>query len=389
MRSDMPATATVYVSKLLGKIKEKSKADKYFAAQHLVKSCMQYRSLHKAEFIKQFHHLRTSVLAVLSKAAETTSESQIHDILCGQGFHTSRTESYFPETMYNDSAFDKDGKVLKHKFPLYKVSASGSGTETWTCSSELCCIPSKSKVNQAICETYTKIAECEPLEARHFIQHMDDCTQAYMHDTKLLGHNKVCHLDPNACGSKLLYLCRLAPHYPNLRRTIYMLYSVRRSDSKISAVDRALQRGNLDALQEIIKEHRESKLHFGVSCETLDESKIREQYKKAISAFTKRNIEHAEYPCVSCTQLCFKRDCRQLDRLETPVTGKAWQQLMNHIESNPTIDDGLPTGYICDFCLGKFCAGLLPSRCILNGLVFETIPKEIAQLNQYEKVLIQ
>ena len=84
-----------------------------------------------------------------------------------------------------------------------------------------------------------------------------------------------------------------------------MLYSFRRSDSKISAVDQALQSGNLDALQKIIKEHKESKFYFGVSREPLDVSKIKEEHKKAISGFNKCNIEHTEYPCVSCTQLCF------------------------------------------------------------------------------------
>ena len=53
------------------------------------------------------------------------------------------------------------------------------------------------------------------------------------------------------------------------------------------------------------------------------------------------------------------------------------------------MDDGLPTGYICDYCIKKFRAGVLPARCILSGLLFENVPMEIAQLNQYEKVLIQ
>ena len=72
-------------------------------------------------------------------------------------------------------------------------------------------------MNQAICDIYNKITECDPSEACYFIQHMDDCTKVYMHDAKLQGQNKACHVDPDACGSKLLYLHRLAPHFPNLR----------------------------------------------------------------------------------------------------------------------------------------------------------------------------
>ena len=153
---------------------------------------------------------------MLSKPSEAICESQLHDILCGQGFHTSNTESYFPSTTYNAAAFDKDGNLLRNQFPSHSINTSGNGTETWQCSSELCCIPSKSEVNQAICDIYNKITECDPSEARYFIQHMDDCTKVYTHDAKLQGHNKACHVDPDACGSKLLYLRRLAPHFPNL-----------------------------------------------------------------------------------------------------------------------------------------------------------------------------
>ena len=83
-------------------------------------------------------------------------------------------------------------------------------------------------VNQAISSAYTKIAESDPADAQHFIQHIDDCTKAYMHDTKLQGHNKACHVDPDACGSMLLYLRCLAPHFPDIRRIINMLYTVRK-----------------------------------------------------------------------------------------------------------------------------------------------------------------
>ena len=45
--------------------------------------------------------------------------------------------------------------------------------------------------------------------------------------------------------------------------------------------------------------------------------------------------------------------------------------------------------YVCKFCIEKFQNGTIPSRCILNGLSFESVPTEIVQLNQHECVLIQ
>ena len=108
-----------------------------------------------------------------------------------------------------------------------------------------------------------------------------------------------------------------------------------------------------------------------------------------MTLFHERNLEHTEYPCISCAMLCFKRQCTKLDACKKPITCIVWQQFLDHYESNPPIDDGLPTGYICNYCLGKFRAGVLPARCILNGLSVGKVPAEIAELNQYEKVLIQ
>ena len=389
MRGDMPLTTTAYISRIVNKMKGKSYASKHLEAQYLVNSSLQYRDMHKSEFIKQFHQLRASVLAVLSKASETTSESQIHDVLCGQGFHTSNTESYFPSTTYNAAAFDEGGRLLRNNFPSHSINTSGRKAETWQCSSELCCIPSKSEVNQALCDTYTKIAECNPSEARHFIQHMDDCTNVYMHKTNLRGHHKVCHDDPNACGSRLLYLRRLAPHYPNIRRIISTLYSVRRSDGNLCALDRALQTGNVDALEGIIKKNKQHNRKYSVSCDAVDESKIRKDYAKAMTLFNDRNLDNPEYPCISCTMLCFKRRCTKLGNCKKAIMGTPWQQFLDYYEANPPTDDGLPAGYICNYCLGKFRAGILPARCILNGLSVGKVPAEIAELNQYEKVLIQ
>ena len=223
----------------------------------MVNTCKHYnRHSHEAVFIKQFHHLRTAVLAVLAKATKATTDDEVSDVLCGQSLHTSTSESFFPETTYNSAAFDEDGNVLRHKFPSHNTNASGSGTDTWKCSTELCTMPPKESVNQVICKTYTNIAESDPADAQYFIQHIDDCTKAYMHDTKLQGHNKACHVDPDACGSMLLYLHRLAPHFPDIRRIINMLYTVRKTNTSLNKIDHALETENVTALEEIIKKKR-------------------------------------------------------------------------------------------------------------------------------------
>ena len=202
-------------------------------------------------------------------------------MLCGQSLHTSTSESFFPETTYKSAAFDEDGNMLRHKFPSH--NASGSGTETWECSTELCTIPPKEAVVQAISATYAKIAKSDPADAQDFIEYIDDCKNADIHDANLQGHNKACHVDPDACGFMLLYLRRLAPHFPDIRRIINMLYTVRRANTSLCKIDNGLETENVAALEEIIKQEKEMKrFNFTVSHDALDESKLRKDNAIAV-----------------------------------------------------------------------------------------------------------
>ena len=92
----------------------------------------------------------------------------------------------------------------------------GKKQKNWACAPGLCKLDDKPEITKTVCKIYNSIGECDPIEARHYIQHMDDCDQPESHDPALAGHNKLCHLDTDACKSKLLYLRRLAPHFPNV-----------------------------------------------------------------------------------------------------------------------------------------------------------------------------
>ena len=168
-----------------------------------------------------------------------------------------------------------------------------------------------------------------------------------------------------------------------------MLYSIRRIDNKLSALDCALTQGNVTQLESIVTEHRQKKSQFTVCGDAIDESKLMEEYKDAVLAFKKRMLDLPVFPCMSCNKLCFRRECVKLESCGKPVTGEHWQRLLDYIDSHPAYDDGLSEGYICNYCIGKFRLGVLPAKCILNGLAFDAIPKEISDLNDYEKLLIQ
>jgi len=60
---------------------------------------------------------------------------------------------------------------------------------------------------------------------------------------------------------------------------------------------------------------------------------------------------------------------------------------MEYLDSHLAPKDDLNAGYICNFCIEKFQSDTIPSRCMLNGLSFQSVPTENFWLNQHECVL--
>ena len=391
IRTLLPAVTNRHISLLVKKMTSKTFAGRHFAAHHLLKSSLQYRDIYQREFVKTFHNLRNAVLSSLSKASVlkcTGTSGNMKEVICGESLHTTSTELFFPEVSYHKNALDDSGNVLYENFPSYNVYGKdkyGRDLATWTCS-DLC---KRNDDLDTVLHIFANIGECIPIEARRYVQQMDKCSKEATHDLSLQGHSKDCYLDTQACGSTLMFLRCLAPHYSNIRKIVNMLYNVQRVDKKISTLDRALYTGDVCSLQSIVKDQKETHKCHMVAIDVLDENIILEEYEAAYEVFRSTYTTHAEFPCMSCNKLCFRQDCRQLDQCKKPIRSDAWERLLMYLEEHPFPDDGLPTGYICHYCIDKFCAGKLPSRCILNGLQFDSVPAEIAELNQYEKVLIQ
>ena len=344
----LPDNFKKYSSSMMRNITRSKFTPNDLETKHLIKSCMYFRDTNHKKFISAFRKLKLSALATLSKLHET-SEDPV-EILLGPSLHTASSESFFPSSTYHDAALDTDGNVIVSKFPVIDV---GSMQKHWTCVPNLCKLDSNIVTSEAVCTIYESIGECDPIRARYYIQHIDDCDHQESHDPSLAGHSKSCHVDPNACNSKLLYLRRLAPHFPNIRTLVSMIYNVRRSDSQLCRIDQGLQTGNIELLQTIAAEEKGA--YHGSSessSSVVDESIILKTYMNAFFAYKNRCSELAEFPCLSCTKLCFKRECVFLDRCKQPVTGNAWNSFIQYLDSHPAPDDSLTTGYICKFCIG-------------------------------------
>jgi len=284
---------------------------------------------------------------------------------------------------------------LKYEqFPGYTATCNiaGKDVSTWECSYDpLWCKLEKTEVIENRLEIiYNKIIHCAPDTARRYIQHIDDCTSELAKEELLQGHPLICYTASPPCDSVLLYLRMLAPHFPDIRRVVQMLYEVRRHDRKITEIEHALKHGDLQSILEINDTAKKSRLkQIKIDHHELNETEIYERHKAAYEKFSEKCLDFAKYPCISCDNLCYRRGCSHLSSLCTLPNNCEWQALMDFNDNILDYQDGLPEGYICKYCLNYFRQGKLPPRCKLNGLQFGGIPEEISILNVYEKILIQ
>jgi len=168
-----------YIHKLIRNTSEL----KHLEAENLVRSCLCYRNIHCKQFITSFKKLRSTILATLVNTVELTEEVETHEMLLGPSMHTPTTEPYFPESSYHSAALDANGKVILNKFPLLGDSKKGSSKITaWACSPVLCKLQNKAQINKAVCDIFNSIGECDPVETRYYIQHIDECNKPDIHD---------------------------------------------------------------------------------------------------------------------------------------------------------------------------------------------------------------
>ena len=96
----------------------------------------------------------------------------------------------------------------------------------------------------------------------------------------------------------------------------------------------------------------------------------------------------AEFPCCSCERLLLRSQVTAFKFSDAKFSSQAWKTLKVHLIQQDANADSL-THYICQYCRPVLNKDNMPSRCILNGLITEPIPKELERLDPLSKQLIQ
>ena len=73
---------------------------------------------------------------------------------------------------------------------------------------------------------------------------------------------------------------------------------------------------------------------------------------------------------------------------DAKFNSEKWKSLKRHILQNNS-DAASQTHHVCQYCRPVLNKDKMPSRCILNGLFTEPMPKELEALDPLSKQLIQ
>ena len=116
------------------------------------------------------------------------------------------------------------------------------------------------------------------------------------------------------------------------------------------------------------------------------ESELQVKHAQMIA---KKLADDPEFACCSCERLLQRKSVTAFDFSEDKkFTSNKWQVLRAYMYmSDP--EATIKTHYVCQYCRPILNQDKLPSRCVLNGLEVEPVPKELENLDPLSKQLIQ
>ena len=107
----------------------------------------------------------------------------------------------------------------------------------------------------------------------------------------------------------------------------------------------------------------------------------------ANKAYDRKVHDYHTHARLCCEQL-FKRSQVAMVDLSTFKENPVRLQVCAYaLSTNP--DVGQDSVYLCDYCRPKVKRGIMPGRCVLNGLQTEPFPDELKVLDPFSSQLIQ
>ena len=106
-----------------------------------------------------------------------------------------------------------------------------------------------------------------------------------------------------------------------------------------------------------------------------------------IAGYEKEIDDFPEHVCICCERL-HQRKSVSVDSLSDKFTSEVWDELKAHVLQHPPTVSGRVL-YMCHYCKTRVRRGIMPARCVLNGVQTVLIPPELDKLDILSRQLIQ
>lgn len=167
---------------------------------------------------------------------------------------------------------------------------------------------------------------------------------------------------------------------------VKLVYTIRRELAKIRYLTRALENGNLSELNDV-----STSIQAGTNTFTANANSFFEIYDHFVSSLRALRKKESDWPihvCISCRKLCPKSDMHKI--VESLYEKFHFMELLaNHYSYNRMNENRSEADELCTYCFQRLKNDEVPSTCILNNLDFGSVPPEIKNLNEFERILIQ
>ena len=395
------------------------------ASSRLISKAMQLRRENVKELVKS----RKSIFSI-----QLTRKSDL-----GESIHSASTEPYFYESAYQFCKHDSVLTVLRSgqsvlEKPIIRLNKDGSNKPIqWRCSNH--CKKNSDQQFASIVSLRQDFDKTMP-EVREVLKncdngcpnfHYDKSTEVYNEVEQELfdengspyitkvkvveyvaverdGHPFVCYIDGSDCNSRLRILRCASIHYPLLSHFVKHVYTAKACSKIIQCIDSAISCGNygelmrltgactFDSVLEVEDSYQMNQTETNLAGSALRqpglENKIRIKHAVCLANFQKEIDDMAVNPCICCERLLRRSGVVKTSLSDIKLKGPIWDRLKAHVlKHNPSADE--QQLYICNHCKPIVRKGLMPNRCVLNGLETVPIPLELENFNFMEKHCIQ
>ena len=340
-----------------------------------------------------YHHVRDSPIPVNERGECVVAK----DVPMGAGTNNEGTDAASGANLPQDGSVGcvSDGKVAD-KAPAQR--------KMWECSRQ--CKPLSECEANSILSFRTAFEQ--PIEKVRQALAQCDMGCPCGHYTKLMGslpvdlkgHPIVCY-SGDYCTSTLRILRAASTHFPVLRKFLAHVTSALSAHRIVCDIDNALKNGNHQRLLQITQIESLLSCNVEQNYQKLTpvqfsdlalrrpnlEVELAIAHAALIAGFEKEIHDFPEHVCICCERL-HQRKSVSVVSLSHDFNSEIWRELKAHIlKYHPTVPGQVL--YMCYYCKCRVRGGIMPARCVLNGLQTVPIPPELTALDLLSRQLIQ